>query len=140
MPEAADIPVYQLDANVLLRFLRNDHREFSPRAQALVQGANDGRAILEVSAVTVAEVFYALRASYGVGRRLAARTLAEMLTAPAFRVAERDRVLDALQRVQAANVDFGDAYLAATAAENGGKIMSFDRDLDKFADVKRVEP
>jgi predicted nucleic acid-binding protein len=140
MSSGADIPVYQLDANVLLRFLRGDHKEFSPRAQALIRRANDGKAILDVSAVTVAEVFYALRASYGVGRRLAARTLAETLNTPAFRLAERNRVLDALARVQAANVDFGDAYLAATAAESGGKIASFDHDLDRFADVTRMEP
>jgi predicted nucleic acid-binding protein len=140
MPTAPHVPTFHLDANVLLRFLRNDHPGFSPRAKALIQQANDGKAVLHVSAVTVAETFYALRASYGVHRRQAAQTLAGVLNTPAFRLAERNRVLDALARVQSANVDFGDAYLAACAAETATPVASFDRDLDKFVDVTRHEP
>jgi predicted nucleic acid-binding protein len=140
MPHAAQIPVYQLDANVLLRFLRNDHKDHSPRAGRFIQDANNGRMILEVSAVTVAEIFYALKAAYQVDRRTAAKTLAAVLNTPAFRLSEHLRVLDALARVQKANVDFGDAYLAATAAEAGIPVASFDHDLDRFADVTRHEP
>lgn len=140
MPTASHVSPFYLDANVLLRFLRNDHRDFSPRAQAFIQRANDGGAVLHVSAVTVAETFYALRASYGVPRRQAAQTLAGVLNTPAFRLMERNRILDALARVQSANVDFGDAYLAASAAETSTPVASFDRDLDKFADVTRHEP
>jgi len=140
MPATSRIPAFHLDANVLLRFLRNDHADFSPRAKALIQQANDSQAVLDISAVTAAEVFYALRAAYHVRRREAASTLANVLNAPAFRLAEHKRMLDALARVQSANVDFGDAYLAATAAETATPIASFDRDLDKFADVTRHEP
>ncbi|HMD54559.1 MAG TPA: PIN domain-containing protein [Phycisphaerae bacterium] len=135
-----NIPVYQLDANVLPRFLRNDHKEFSPRAKKLIERANAGAITLEVSAVTVAEMFYALKASYHVDRRTAAHTLATVLNTPAFRLPERDRVLDALARVESANVDFGDAYLAAAAAKSGTQVASFDGDLDVFSDVKRHEP
>jgi predicted nucleic acid-binding protein len=134
------VPVYQLDANVLLRFLRNDHKDHSPRASRLIQDANGGKVILEVAAVTVAEIFYALKAGYKVDRRSAAKTLAAVLNTPAFRLSERVRVLDALARVERANVDFGDAYIAATAAESGRPVASFDRDLDRFADVQRHEP
>jgi predicted nucleic acid-binding protein len=137
MPHAA---VYQLDANVLLRFLRDDHKVFSPRARKLIEQANAGAIILEVSAVTVAELFYALKASYQVDRRTAAGTLATVLNTPAFRLSEPKRVLDALARVQSANVDFGDAYLASTASETRTQIASFDADLDAFPDVKRYEP
>jgi predicted nucleic acid-binding protein len=93
-----------------------------------------------VSAVTVAETFYALRASYGVPRRQAAQTLAGTLNTPAFRLMDRNRILDALARVQSANVDFGNAYLAASAAETSTPVASFDRNLDKFPDVTRHEP
>jgi predicted nucleic acid-binding protein len=136
----ADVPVYQMDANVLIRFLRNDHKEHSPRAADWIGRANEGHLILEVSAVTVAEMFYALRASYKIDRRRAAGTLASVLNTPAFRLPESKRILDALARVQAANVDFGDAYLAAVASDTGAMVLSFDHDLDKFADVKRHEP
>lgn len=135
-----NVVVYQMDANVLLRFLRNDHKEFSPRARKLIEQANAGKVALEVSAVTVGEIFYALKAAYQVDRRTAAQTLAAVLNTPAFRLSESRRVLDALARVQSANVDFGDAYLASAASESGTQIASFDRDFDKFSDVKRHEP
>ena len=140
MPHSQQIPVYQLDANVLLRFLRNDHKDHSPRAARFIQEANNGKVILHVSAVTIAEVFYALKAAYQVDRRSAAQILAAVLNTPAFHLAERPRVLDALTRVQLANVDFGDAYLAATAAAAGTPVASFDRDFDRFTDIKRHEP
>ncbi|HTV48522.1 MAG TPA: PIN domain-containing protein [Phycisphaerae bacterium] len=132
--------VYQLDANVLLRFLRNDHKEHSLRARKLIEQANAGAITLEVSAVTVAEIFYALKAFYRVDRRAAARTLAMVLNTPGFRLPELHRILDAMARVQSANIDFGDAYLASTASESNTPIASFDSDLDVFADVKRHKP
>jgi predicted nucleic acid-binding protein len=124
----------------LIRFLRNDHAIFSPRAAKLIQQASQGAVILEVSAVTVAEAFYALRASYHVDRRRAAQTLAGLLNTAAFWLSEPSRIVDALARVQAANVDFGDAYLAASAFETGNAVASFDHDLDKFSDITRHEP
>ena len=69
-------PVYQMDANVLLRFLRDDHKEYSRKARSLIARANAGELVLEVSAVTVAEIFYTLKSVYHIDRRSAANTLA----------------------------------------------------------------
>lgn len=56
----------------------------------------------------------------------------------------RERILDANVlvrfRVQRSSEDFADAWLAATAAETHQEVASFDRDLDRFTDVKRFEP
>jgi predicted nucleic acid-binding protein len=53
---------------------------------------------------------------------------------------DKEVVLDALQRFGNVNVDFSDAWLAARAAQLGCAVASFDRDLDKFKDIKRFEP
>jgi uncharacterized protein len=135
-----NVPAYQLNANVLLRFLRNDHRDFSPRAARFIQQANDGKYVLHVSAITMAEVFYTLKSFYRIQRRVVAQTLASVLNTPAFHLSESRRILDALARVQSSNVDFGDAYIASTAAAAGYPVASFDTDLDKFVDVTRHEP
>jgi len=132
-------PVYQMDANILLRFLRDDHKEYSRKAQGLIAKANAGELLLEVSAVTVAEVFYALKAAYQIDRRTAASTLASVLNTPAFQLQEPQRIRDALARVQSANVDFGDAYLAATAFETHTAVAWFDHDLEKFSDITRLK-
>jgi predicted nucleic acid-binding protein len=58
----------------------------------------------------------------------------------ALQVDDRPRVVDTLQRVIRANVDFGDGYLASTAAERDEQIASFDADLQLFTDVVTVVP
>ena len=53
---------------------------------------------------------------------------------------EHDRVFDALARLGKVNVGFADAYLAAGASLDSVPVASFDRDFDRFKDIKRVEP
>jgi predicted nucleic acid-binding protein len=45
-----------------------------------------------------------------------------------------------VQCFAACNVDFADAWLAARASHLRRPVASFDRDLDKFKDIKRFEP
>ena len=126
---------YHLDANVILRFLRNDDPQQSPAARQLVASAKAGHVILALSAVTVAEVFYAFRASYKLSRSDVAKLLGTLLSASVFELEHEARILDAIARVEKFNVDFGDAYLAATAIETKEAIASFDKDFKKFPDL-----
>jgi len=127
----------RLDANVLLRFMRNDDPVQSPQARSLLIRAKKGELQLAISVLTVAEVFYALRASYKLPRAMAAEALLRLLQTGAIEV-EQEHLLDlALERVIAANVDFGDAMLAAEAVAAGDEVASFDKDFSRFSDVQR---
>ena len=53
---------------------------------------------------------------------------------------EAATVTDALERFAFFNVDFSDAWLAARGARLRYPVASFDRDLDKFKDIRRYEP
>jgi len=56
-------PVVMLtDANVFLRFLRNDHPQHSPAAKKLIEEAAASRVILQVPEIVVADIFYTLTA------------------------------------------------------------------------------
>jgi predicted nucleic acid-binding protein len=133
-------PRLHLDANVVLRFLRNDDPLQSPAAARLFENAKAKKLRVAFSAVTVAETFYALSRVYKHTKPDAAAKLRPLIQSDAIDVDDRFRVLDALERVIKENVDFGDGYLAATAAEDGGGIASFDEDLQRFKDVKTVVP
>ena len=126
-----------LDANVVLRFLRNDDPQLSAAARRLIENAQAGRIVLLLSPVTIAEVFYAFRASYKMPRADTARLLSSLLRTSLFEVEHEDRVLDTLQHVVNLNVDFRDAYLAATAIESKESVASFDEDFRKFAGLER---
>lgn len=131
---------YHLDANVVLRFLRDDHPKHSPAAAKLFAGANSGRTQLYLSDVTAAEVFYVLARVYRLGNSGAAQKLIPLVQSDAVEIENRRRVMDTLQRSAAENVDFGDAYLAATAAERGDIVASFDQDMKVFKDIETIVP
>ncbi len=131
---------HHLDANVVLRFLRNDHATHSPAAQRLFAEAKAGKSQLLLSAVTVAEIFYVLTKTYKHSRADTVSKLVPFLQSSVIEVDNRDRVLDTLQRAASANVDFGDAYLAASAAECGESVASFDDDLQIFKDINTIVP
>ena len=134
---------YLLNANVVLRFLRQDHPEMSPAARALFQAASRGEASLLLDDAIVAEVVYVLQGPYKQARGdIAAALLALVRRAPAVRALRSAAVLeDALGRYRDhAGVDFAAALLAALAAERGVPVASFDRDLDRFGDVTRFDP
>lgn len=133
-------PGYHLDANVVLRFLRDDDFKQSPASARLFAAAKAGRVELSLSPVTVAEVFYVLVKVYRLSRSDAAVKLLPLIHSDVVEVESRPRVVDALRRVAKANVDFGDGYLAATAAEQSAKVASFDDDLRVFADVTTEVP
>jgi predicted nucleic acid-binding protein len=129
-----------LDANVVLRFLRDDDATQSPAARRLIGEASKGAVVAVLSVVTAGEIFYALRASYKMPRPEAAALLDGLVRSGAFEIEQEGRLLAALARVRTANVDFGDAWLAATAVEAGEAVASFDEDFGKFSDVEWVRP
>jgi predicted nucleic acid-binding protein len=131
---------YLLDANVLVRFLVQDNPQQSASATALFEKAERREALLHLDGLVVAEVVYVLIGRYGRSRTEIVNVLLALIQNAGIQTVDEDIVINALQRFAAFNVDFPDAWLAARAAKLGRSIASFDRDLDKFKDVKRFEP
>jgi predicted nucleic acid-binding protein len=131
---------YHLDANVLLRFFTGEPPEMFAAASRLIGEAERGEVILDLSPMVLAETAFTLESFYQRPRKEVAKTLLEFVKRSGVRLAERDRMLEALERVQSARVHLVDAYLAALASETGFAVASFDRDLDKFKDLTRFEP
>lgn len=125
-----------LDANILLRFLRNDDPQQSPTAAELFKRAQANELRLIVSPVIVLEVFYVLAKVYAMPRAEAARVL-ETLLSSGFVLCDDDGIaLDALSRITSNKISFGDAYLAATAARAKEELVSFDKGMAAFKDAR----
>jgi predicted nucleic-acid-binding protein len=129
-------PRIHLDANVILRFLRNDDARQSPAAARLFQKAAGGTVALFISAVTINEVFFAFTSSYKLSHPDTAGKLLPFIRASVVEFEHEDCLVDALQRVISEKVDFGDAYLAARAAQAKDLVASFDQDLKSFKDIQ----
>lgn len=129
-----------LDANVLVRFLVQDDAKQGPAATALLEAAERGERRLHLDSLAVAETVYVLVGRYHRNRDDVATALLAVVQNAGVETAETEIVADALRRYAGAKVDFADAWLAARAAHLGFGVASFDRDIDKFKDIRRVEP
>ena len=134
------VPRYHLDSNILLRFFTGEPAAMFTAASALIQSAERGEVELELSPLVLAETAFTLESFFKRPRTQVAGSLLEFVKRLGVRLAEKDRLLDALERVQNTGVHLVDAYLAAVAAETRQPVASFDHDLDKFPDVQRFEP
>ena len=130
---------YLVDTNVLLRFLTGEPVAQALAVKKLFARAATGELVLEVTPVIVAETLYTLVSYNEVGRKDAVEKIEALLRQPGFKIRESSEVFSALVRLKNTNVGFADAYLAASGAGQGMTIASFDRDFDKFKDVKRFD-
>ncbi|MGO8764144.1 MAG: PIN domain-containing protein [Limisphaerales bacterium] len=125
-----------LDANVILRFLRNDDPQQSETAAELFKRAQTKDLCLIVWPVIVLEVFYVLSKVYAMPRPEAARVLDILLTSGLVRCEDNGITLDALHRITSNKISFGDAYLVSVAARSKEELVSFDRGIAAFKDAR----
>jgi predicted nucleic-acid-binding protein len=126
---------YLLDSNVLLRFLLDDHAELSRAAAGLFRQAADGKCLLILTDLGIAEAVWVLTSYYKLERQTVAESLAKMMVKAGIQCPTQESILDALARFKASKSDFLDCYLAAQASALGVAVASFDKELKKFEDV-----
>jgi predicted nucleic acid-binding protein len=132
-------PRYLLDSNILLRFFTGEPASMFAASSSLIASAERGEVVLELSPLVLAETAFTLESFFKRPRKEVAGALVEFIKRSGVRLAEKDRLLDALERIQKIGIHFVDAYLAATSAETKLPMASFDRDFDRFPDVQRFE-
>jgi predicted nucleic acid-binding protein len=131
------------DANVFLRFLRNDHAEHSPAAKKMIEAAAARTIVLRVPEIVVADIFYTLTAPMmKIPRAPAARQLSALLQQPGIEVENRSRVLDILGLCETRNIDYGDAALIVFAQSTAQPlpILSYDQDFGKVPHITAFSP
>lgn len=129
-----------LDTNVIVRFLTGDHPVHSPRSRKLFARAAAGDVTLVVTDLALAETVWVLQSFYSLDRDAITAALKGLIESRGIEIRNKAILLGALRNFAQTDVDFVDAYHAAIAAAESVGIMSFDRDFDQFAGVKRVEP
>ena len=131
---------YLLDTNVIIRFLSNEPTAHLERAKKLLARAEMGECELILTPWILAEVVYTALSFYKADRLTTIGFLRKLVNAHGIVVQEKAMILDALNRFASKSVSFIDAMLASQAAAMKIQPASFDRDLDKFADIERFEP
>ena len=118
-----------IDTNIILRWLLNDHKELSPKAEKIVE--NSVSASLLVADIIVAEVFYVLRGT-GRDRQQTSEALLLIGRTNAFKYENTEVITDVIRLLTETNLDFADCYLIARARREKLGLETFDNTMRKI--------
>ena len=127
-----------LDANVILRYILNDHPERSSKAKKLI-----GENILEIPLEALCEVVYVLKRTYGISRKDIADTLLDFFNNTNCILPRREAVIKGIEYFGEKSLDFVDCLLAAYYEIENISIHTFDTKLNNLlaliAETKKRE-
>ena len=130
-----------VDANLILRYLTKDPPDMAEAALRIFDKAKSGKISLHILPLTVAEVVWVLESFYGYPKGKIAETISQFLLCEGLKVHELDILIEALELFREKNVDFADAFLAATAFQKGPRVIcSFDQHFDRVYGITRLDP
>ena len=116
-----------IDANIILRYVLDDHAELSARAKKLI-----GENIVETPIETLCEVVYVLSRVYGVAPKYIADTLLDFYENTNCILTHRDAVIRGIEYFGEKNLDFVDCILAGYYEAENINVHTFDAKLEKF--------
>lgn len=117
-----------LDTNVVVRYLTQDDRVQSRKANAIVDTALAGGDRIHLDTVVLCELAWVLRSAYRYDRKTVADVLGKLVEAAQISVDDRDRLLDAVGRYGRGAGDFADYVLALRNQAAGCETtLTFDR-------------
>ena len=126
-----------VDTNIFVRHLSGDPADMAVPASAFLATS----AGLLLTDLVAAETVYVLESFYEAPRGQVAQALRSILAFPSVTCVDPALLLRALEVYETVRIDFAEAYLVACAETTGvGKIVSFDRSLDRVTTVERLEP
>jgi predicted nucleic acid-binding protein len=126
-----------VDTNILVRHLTGDPPDMAARATAYL--GSEGELLL--TDLVAAETVYVLESFYEAPRDQVAQALRSLVGFDSVICVDPALLLRALEVYETDRIDFAEAYLVACAESTGiGKIISFDRSLDRIPSIERLEP
>jgi predicted nucleic-acid-binding protein len=135
------VKVRTIDANVILRFLLDDHPEQSPRCRELLRRVQDGEETIFLPEVVVSDTVWTLQRFYRWPPDRIRRFVGTLLDLDGVRVNRKATLLEALHLFATLRIDFSDALIAAEMLRSGREeIYSYDRDFDRVPGLRRVDP
>ena len=126
-----------IDTNVLVRHLTGDPPEMASRATVSLGSGHE----LFLTDLVAAETVYLLESFYEAPRDEIANALRSLIAFDSIVCVDPAVLLRAVEVYEIERIDFAEAYLVACAESTGvGKLLSFDRSIDRVGTVERVEP
>ncbi|MDQ3541718.1 MAG: type II toxin-antitoxin system VapC family toxin [Chloroflexota bacterium] len=131
-----------LDTNILVRHLVRDNPDQATRATALMEAVADYEIRIRLPDTVVFETIFTLQRVYSIPKVEIADELSTIIDHPGVMLDHKESLLKALTFWRGIDgLSFADCYHLALAADLGlTEIYSFDRKMDSYPGVARVEP
>ncbi len=131
-----------IDTNILVYHLAQNHESFSPRSSALLDDLAAGRTTATCASTVIVETVYVLEKGFLVPRAVAYSALKSIVSMPAIEFDFREALLAALDSWNSQSpLSFADCYHLALAKVLGvNAIYTFDRKMNRYPGVERIEP
>lgn len=131
-----------LDTNIIARYLLNDIPDHTDRVKRLLDVADGGEVELFVPASVFVELCHLFHRTLSMSRDDVAPTLLGVLRLTGLHVENRNAVRSALEFwASTGGLSFPDCYHLALTGEHGlTQIYSFDKKMDRYPGVERIEP
>ena len=123
--------VYLIDTNVILRYLLDDHKRFSPKAKAFIQDISKGIKKAEIPSEVMVECIYVMEKFYEIPKFEIVDKLSRIYNIKGIVNPDKSEILDALARYENSSADIVDCILAAKSSPHR-PIVSFDKDFKKL--------
>ena len=126
-----------VDTNILVRHLTGDPPPLAQRATAFLVS----EPTLYLADLVVAETVYVLESFYKAPPEQIATAMRLLVALHSMITVDSALLLRTIEIYELDRLDFAEAYLVACAESTGvGRIASFDRSIDRFTTVGRIEP
>lgn len=131
-----------IDTNILARYLLDDIPDHSERSRELFQKASRGEIELFIPTTAVSELTWLLIRQKGYPKEAVIELLLDLFRISTVLVENYGAVVKALRFLNEVNgLSFVDCYHLALTAELGmTQIYSFDKKMDRYRGVERIEP
>lgn len=131
-----------LDANVLIYHLVQPDHQHSAPSSALLARIRSGQETVYISSTAIAEVAFVCTRVYGAGNEHIAVALQEVLSSPGVRTDHPEALAAGLELWSTQGpLSFADCFHLALAKQlDIRQIYTFDKRMNQYPGVKRVEP
>lgn len=117
-----------LDTNVLVRYLTQDDKKQSGKANALIENELTAQIPGYVTLVTLVEVVWVLESCYDQSKESILDVLHALLTTRQLVVEKADNVYMAMKRFSSGNADFSDVLITILSEQEGcSRVVTFDK-------------
>ena len=117
--------VYLIDTNLILRYLLNDHKRFSPKAKTFMQDVAEGLKKAELLSIVVVECVYVMEKFYEIPKNEIVDKLGRILNIKGIINPDKSAILEALLNYEKSTADIVDCILAAKSSPQR-VVVSFD--------------